>query len=68
MTNLKDKEKGITSSESNSLLNSIETKKEWLKDNPLAGEVIKKSEIPKELDVDNLFKLRLSGFGECFTQ
>ena len=57
-----EKNNGITNSESNSLLNSIETKTQWLKDNPLAGEVIKKNDIPRGLDVDNLFKLRLSGF------
>jgi len=57
-----EKLKGITSSENQSLFNSIKTKTDWLKDNPLAGEVIKKSDIPKNLDVDNLFKLRLSGF------
>ena len=54
--------KGINNSENQSLFRSIETKKEWLKDNPLAGEVVKKDDIPKNLDVDNLFKLRLSGF------
>jgi hypothetical protein len=57
-----EKAKGINSSENQSILRSIETKKEWLKENPLKGEVIKKEEIPRHLDVDNLFKLRLSGF------
>jgi hypothetical protein len=58
----KEKNKGINSSENQSLLRSIEIKKEWLKDNPLAGDVVKKEEIPKNLNVDNLFKLRLSSF------
>jgi hypothetical protein len=57
-----EKANGINSSEKQSLFRSIETKKEWLKDNPLSGEVIKKEDIPKNLDVDNLFKIRLSGF------
>ena len=57
-----EKTKGVTSSENQTLFNSIKTKTNWLKDNPLAGEVIKKNDIPKNLDVDNLFKLRLSGF------
>jgi len=57
-----ENKKGINSSENQSLFRSIETKKEWLKDNPLQGEVIKKEDIPKNLDVDNLFKIRLSSF------
>ncbi len=53
---------GITSSENISLLRSIDQKIEWLKDNPLVGEVVKKKDIPPELDVDNLFKLRLAQY------
>ncbi len=58
----KENEKGITSSENITLLRSIEQKIEWLKENPLIGEVVRKRDIPKELDVDNLFKLRLANF------
>jgi len=54
--------KGVSSSENITLLRSIEQKIEWLKENPLVGEVVKKKDIPKELDVDNLFKLRLAQY------
>ena len=54
--------KGITSSENATLLRSIGQKIRWLKENPLVGEVVKKKDIPKELDVDNLFKLRLARY------
>lgn len=50
------------SSENATLLRSIDQKIEWLKENPLKGEVVKKKDIPKDLDVDNLFKLRLAGY------
>ena len=58
----KEKDKGIASSENITLLRSIDEKIEWLKENPLIGEVVKKKDIPKELDVDNLFKLRLARY------
>lgn len=58
----KEKTKKITSSENITLLRSIDEKIEWLKENPLAGEVVKKKNIPKNLDVDNLFKLRLAKY------
>lgn len=54
--------RGIKSSENVTLLKSIDQKVEWLKENPLVGEVVKKKDIPKELDVDNLFKLRLARY------
>jgi hypothetical protein len=57
-----EKAKGIASSENITLLHSIDEKIEWLKENPLVGEVVKKKDIPRELDVDNLFKLRLARF------
>jgi len=57
-----ENEKGITSSENITLLRSIGQKIEWLKENPLTGEVVRKKDIPKGLDVDNLFKLRLAKF------
>ena len=50
------------SSENTTLLRSIEQKIEWLKQDPLKGEVVKKKDIPKDLDVDNLFKLRLAKY------
>ena len=57
-----EKKRGTTTSENSTLLHSIDQKIEWLKENPLRGEVIKKKDIPKELDVDNLFKLRLARY------
>ena len=60
---VKEEEKrGITSSENVTLLRSIDQKIAWLKENPLVGEVVKKKDIPKELDVDNLFKIRLAQY------
>jgi len=53
---------GIKSSENITLLRSINQKIEWLKGNPLIGEPVKKKDIPKELEVDNLFKIRLAQF------
>lgn len=50
------------SSESATLLRSIDQKIEWLKENPLKGEVVKKKDIPKNLDADNLFKLRIARY------
>ena len=58
----KEKAKRITSSENITLLRSIDQKISWLKENPLVGEVVSKKDIPKELDVDNLFKLRLAKY------
>lgn len=57
-----EKQKGTESSQNQTLLRSIDSKKELLKSNPLAGEVIKARDIPKNFDVDNLFKMRLSNF------
>ncbi len=57
-----EKGRGTGSSENSALLKSIDQKIELLKQNPLYGEVIKGKEIPKELDADNLFKVRLAGF------
>ena len=57
-----EKQKGITSSENQTLLRSINQKIDWLKENPLKGEPVKKNDIPKELDVDNLFKIRLANY------
>ena len=54
--------KGIKSSENRTLWRSINEKIEWLKDDPLCGEVVPKKDIPKGLDVDNLFKIRLAQY------
>lgn len=57
-----EEKRGIKSSENATLLRSIDQKIDRLKENPLVGEVVKKKDIPKELDVDNLFKLRLARY------
>ncbi len=57
--------KGITSSDHQTLLNSIKQKIEILRDNPEYGVHIPKDRIPKEYirdyDVNNLWKVNLSG-------
>jgi hypothetical protein len=57
--------KGITSSDHQTLLNSIKQKIELLRDNPEYGFHIPKDRIPKEYirdyDVNNLWKVNLSG-------
>lgn len=57
--------KGITSSDHQTLLNSIKQKIEFLKENPEYGIHIPKNKIPKEYvikyDVNNLWKVNLSG-------
>lgn len=57
--------RGITSSDHQTLLNSIKQKIEFLKDNPEYGLHILKDRIPKEYvvkyDVNNLWKVNLSG-------
>lgn len=57
--------KGITSSDHQTLLNSIKQKIELLRDNPEYGFHIQKDRIPKEYvrdyDVNNLWKVNLSG-------
>lgn len=57
-----EKSRGIESSKNQTLLRSIDGKIELLKENPLMGEAVKCRNIPKNLDVDNLFKMRLSNF------
>ncbi|MFH1391956.1 MAG: hypothetical protein ABIH20_06605 [Candidatus Diapherotrites archaeon] len=57
-----EKAKGIKGSENQTLLKSIDEKLELLKQDPLYGEVVKKKDIPKDMDVDNLFKIRLAKF------
>ncbi len=57
--------KGITSSDYQTLLNSIKQKIDFLKRNPQYGTHIPKNKIPKEYiinyDVNNLWKVNLSG-------
>lgn len=57
--------KGITSSDHQTLLNSIKQKIELLCDNPEYGVHIQKNKIPKEYvrdyDANNLWKVNLSG-------
>ena len=57
--------KGITSSDHQTLLNSIKQKIELLRDNPEYGIHIQKDRIPREYiwgyDVNNLWKVNLSG-------
>lgn len=57
--------KGITSSDHQTLLNSIKQKIELLRDNPEYGIHIPKDRTPKEYikdyDVNNLWKVNLSG-------
>jgi len=57
--------KGITSSDYQTLLNSIKQKIEFIKENPQYGIHIPKNKIPKEYiknyDANNLWKVNLSG-------
>ncbi len=57
--------KGITSSDYQTLLNSIKQKIEFIKENPQYGTHIPKNKIPKDYinkyDVNNLWKVNLSG-------
>ena len=57
-----EKSNGTKSSENQTLLKSIKEKIELLRENPLYGEVVKKKDIPKNMDADNLFKIRLAKF------
>ena len=53
--------KGITSSEEMQLLKSIQQKSDLIKQNPMYGNNIPKKQIPKSLDVSNLFRIELTG-------
>lgn len=57
---------GITSSEHQTLLDSIKQKIEFLKENPEYGIHIPKDKIPKEYNIryeaNNLWKVNLSGY------
>ena len=54
--------KGITNSEEMQLLKSITQKVELIKENPAYGDKIARSLIPKDLDVSNLFRVKLTGY------
>ncbi len=56
------KKKGATNSEEIQLLKSINNKSELLKLNPVYGQSIPKDLIPNTLDVDNLFRVELTGY------
>jgi hypothetical protein len=60
-----EKNKGITKSERQTLLNSINQKIDLLKENPQYGIHIAKNKIPKDYiknyDINNLWKINLSG-------
>lgn len=69
MLNVKIREeqaKNITSSKNQTLMNSIQNKIELLKKDPSYGIQIPKNRIPKEYiseyDVNNLWKINLSGY------
>lgn len=56
------KKKGATNSEEIQLLKSISNKVELLKLNPVYGQSVPKDLIPDTLDVDNLFRVELTGY------
>ena len=56
------KKKGTTNSEEIQLLKSISNKVELLKLNPVYGQSVPKDLIPDTLDVDNLFRVELTGY------
>ena len=53
---------GKTNSDEIQLLNSIKQKVELLKQNPFYGDNIKKDQIPKTLNVTNLWRVELSQY------
>ncbi len=53
--------KGITNSDESQLLKSIQQKADLIKQNPMYGNNIPKKQIPKSLDVSNLFRVELTG-------
>ncbi len=53
--------KGITNSDEMQLVKSIQQKVDLIKENPMYGNSIPKKQIPKILDVSNLFRVELTG-------
>ena len=62
------RKKGVASSEEIQLLKSIDNKVELLKLNPVYGQSVPKKLIPRTLEVDNLFRVELTGIGGCSTR
>lgn len=56
------RKKGATNSEEIRLMKSINNKSELLKLNPVYGQSVPKDLIPDTLDVDNLFRVELTGY------
>ncbi len=56
------KSKDRVNSKDMQLLRSINRKIEILKYNPVSGQSIAKEQIPKNLDVDNLFRIKLTHY------
>ena len=56
------RKKGVASSEEIQLLKSIDNKVELLKLNPVYGQSVPKKLIPRTLEVDNLFRVELTGY------
>jgi len=54
--------KGIANSESQQLLKSIKQKIDLIKSNPQYGDHVPKKQIPKNLPVDNLWVVDLTGY------
>ena len=54
--------RGVETSEEIQLLKSIKQKTEFIKANPFYGDSIKKNLIPKEYNVQNLWRVELSGY------
>lgn len=54
--------KGIKNSDEIKLMNSINQKVALIKQNPFYGDNIKKEQIPKKLNVQNLWRVELSQF------
>ena len=59
-------QRGVTSSVHQSILRSIERAKGWLKENPFAGDQIKKGQMPdyyiQKYGVTNLWRIELSDY------
>ena len=53
---------GKTNTKEIQLLKSIKTKIEFIKQNPFYGDSIKKEQIPKNLNVPNLWRIELSDY------
>jgi len=54
--------RGVSNSDSQKLLNSALRAVNLLKENPFFGIQIKKKQIPKKYDVNNLWKINLTGY------